>query len=276
MSDTQAFSFSWSGSSRHFLDEPSAQAYEGMIIGRYGGCSDAGGRKNEDGALAWKDPDQDWEFAAILDGHNSSRSVELVLSAVTSGRERILKALSQPLKTSFSALESVILSIFQDPGFLESCKGVQGETSCLLTARKGKYIWWLSIGDNTLYLFHDELAAFGQFQLTSRSFYEWVGFVNTFELEVPCYSTGRKELRKGKNHILLTTDGLLECPGNPFPDPPSIRSAFTLGEIEKGVQDLLQTVHHHRGTDSATVISWVVEITQDASYASDQFKEKSV
>ena len=45
----------------------------------------------------------------------------------------------------------------------------------------------------------------------STSFYEWIGNVNTFDLPVPCYSTGIRELRNGKNRIVMVTDGVLEC-----------------------------------------------------------------
>ena len=37
-------------------------------------------KKNEDGALVWSNGD--WEFAAILDGHNSAESVDLVVNTI--------------------------------------------------------------------------------------------------------------------------------------------------------------------------------------------------
>ncbi len=37
-------------------------------------------KKNEDGALVWSNGD--WEFATILDGHNSAESVDLVVNTI--------------------------------------------------------------------------------------------------------------------------------------------------------------------------------------------------
>lgn len=64
-------------------------------------------------------------------------------------------------------------------------------------------------------LFHLELANLGQYQVNRRQFYEWIGQANTFDQMVPCYSRGIRELRKGINRVLLTTDGLVECPNEP-------------------------------------------------------------
>ncbi|MBM7693202.1 serine/threonine protein phosphatase PrpC [Peribacillus deserti] len=277
MPDIQIKSFRWVGNEAQFLDQPDVIEYEGILIGRYGGNSVAGGRKNEDGCLVWCSAEGDWEFSAILDGHNSAESVQLVLRTLWQRKELIFDALSQPLSKCFNILETTILEIFQNPELLQACRAVQGETNCLLTARKGKFLWWFSIGDNLLYLFHEELAAFGQYELIQRSFYEWVGYVNTFELEVPCYSTGRKELRKGVNQILLATDGLVECPGKPYQNPKSVKAAFSRhSSLKEGMQELLNTVHQNQGTDSSTIVSWIVDIDKAASYASDQFKKKSV
>ena len=43
----------------------------------------------------------------------------------------------------------------------------------------------VSIGDCILYLNHPELSVLNEYQQNHRSFYEWIGKVNTFELEVP-------------------------------------------------------------------------------------------
>ncbi|MEK4512079.1 hypothetical protein [Paenibacillus sp. FSL K6-2524] len=60
------------------------------------------------------------------------------------------------------------------------------------------------------YLFHPDLAKFNQYGLNQRQFFEWVGQVNTFDLSVPCYTSGRRQLRYGSNYIVLATDGVLE------------------------------------------------------------------
>src|SRR5690606_380567 len=89
-------------------------------------------------------------------------------------------------------------------------KKVSGEASCLILFHKGPYMWWLSIGDCMALLLHPELAALGQFELNQRQLFEWVGETNTFDLPVPCYTTGRRQLRTGTNYIVLLTDGVLD------------------------------------------------------------------
>ena len=47
---------------------------------------------------------------------------------------------------------------------------IKGETACLLCVRKENYIWWLSIGDCLVYVFHEELHKLGQYALNQRHF----------------------------------------------------------------------------------------------------------
>lgn len=60
------------------IDDPTVRLAGSMVLGTYGGNSHSGANKNEDGALLWSDGDEDWEFAAIIDGHNTSESVHLL------------------------------------------------------------------------------------------------------------------------------------------------------------------------------------------------------
>jgi hypothetical protein len=83
--------------------------------------------------------------------------------------------------------------------------------------------------------------------------------VNTFDLPVPCYSTGRKELRKGKNQIFITTDGLTECPNTNFEDPQEIFKPFEVLSNERSVKELLMKVKNKNVRDSTTIISWNVD-----------------
>lgn len=79
---------------------------------------------------------------------------------------------------AFDNLSTFTLNIFKSESFQEVCQNVQGETACLFVVSKGKFLWWLSIGDCILYLFHTELKALGESQQNHRSFYEWVGQKN--------------------------------------------------------------------------------------------------
>ncbi|PMC33897.1 hypothetical protein CJ195_26125 [Bacillus sp. UMB0899] len=118
-------------------------------------------------------------------------------------------------------------------------------------------------------MFHPELKTLGEFQQNHRSFYEWVGQNNTFDLAVPCYSSGRKELRKGENHIFLTTDGLIECPNTNFDNPVEISNSFDELSDQDGVTRLLKEIEGNNVCDSTTIISWKVTTNHSATLPSD-------
>ena len=94
--------------------------------------------------------------------------------------------------------------------------------------------------------------------------------MNTFDLEVPCYSTGTKELRKGRNHIFLTTDGLVECPNMSFDNPAKIFQSFQQMTHEEGVLYLLEAIQKNGVQDSTTLLSWIVEINEEGMQPSDR------
>ena len=219
--------FSWVGSQQNFVDDISVEKFNHVILGRYGGNSCAGQYKNEDGCLLWINEKEDWEFVALLDAHNTAESAELVVNLLESEKSNLAQILRLEMKQKmFQQLEEKMLNLFQSQDVLSACQNVTGETACLIVARKDKYLWWFSVGDVLLYLFHSELAALGQYQVNQRQFFEWIGQVNTFEQEVPCYSVGIKELRQGMNRIFLTTDGLIECPNEPYAKPETIYDSF--------------------------------------------------
>src|SRR5690606_6276974 len=196
--EAYSHTFEWSGSEIQYIDEIKIDSCNHVLIGRYGGNSSAGAHKNEDGALVWTGPD--WELSMILDGHHSSESVDLVIQTIQKEWHHISEILSKPIKHVFSLLESHLLSVFQSSDFIHACENVKGETACLISVRKENYLWWFSIGDCVLYLFHEELHKLGQYAMNQRQFYEWIGFVNTFSLPVPCYTSGKgTEERKKRN-----------------------------------------------------------------------------
>lgn len=253
----KVYAFSWLGSDEMHLDMPAIDLCGDVVIGRYGGRVSAGANKNEDGALVWCAPDGSWEFAVIIDAHYSSQSAELLLEEIEGQFKVVTEALSQPTQTAFASLHDRILSMFTSPDFLVRCSKVEGEASCLICARKDGFLWWLSIGDCVVYLLHDKLSRLGQYALNQRSFYEWVGYRNTFDLDVPCYTSGVRQLGDGPNIVLMVTDGLLECGRRPFEDPAQFYKAFTKGSnLAANVESTLKKVHQERGKDSATVIAW--------------------
>ncbi|WP_313799240.1 protein phosphatase 2C domain-containing protein [Cytobacillus sp.] len=262
--------FTWVGSQEHFIDKINVQKINQIRIGRFGGKSTAGQNKNDDGCLIWIGEKKDWELAMILDAHNTAESAEIVIEKFTMKKPEIVTSLSMPINQSFKRLEEVVLDLFQGEEFLSSCRKIKGETACLIVARKDKYVWWLSIGDCSLYIFHPELASLGQYQINQRQFFEWVGKVNTFEQTVPCYSRGIRELRKGFNRIFLTTDGLIECPNEPFSNPKEIYKVISSSEEEESIKRLLQNIQDNHVKDSTTIISWKVNITDSVTRPSKE------
>lgn len=268
-------SLNWIGSNEHFIDHPSSISLNHVTIGRYGGNSEAGQTKNEDGCLVWVDPEEDWEFVMLLDAHHSAESAELVLKEISSHKNTFSDLLSSKLTNyTFIQLEEEVLSVFSTEQFLSECQKVRGETACLIAVRKNQYIWWFSVGDCLLYLFHEELLQLGQYQLNQRQFYEWIGKANTFDQTVLCYSTGRRELRTGKNRIFMTTDGLIECPGEPYAKPSYICESFADADDQSIVNLMLERLKSHSVKDSTTLITWEVENKQQAAWP-DEAKNKS-
>lgn len=262
--------FSWVGNQESLVDQPSIIELGNIVIGRYGGNSRAGQYKNEDGCFVMSDPQQDWEFVILLDAHNSAESAELIVEAFSQKKDDVRNALSLSTKRAFQNLELLTLNLFQSKEFLEACQSVKGETACLIAARKGKYCWWFSVGDCLFYLHHPELSSLGQYQVNQRHFYEWIGQVNTFNQAVPCFSSGTNELRKGVNHFLMTTDGLIECPGEPCIEPKAIFNEFSHSSNKNGVRNLMERIKDNNVRDSTTIISWIVVSDAEATMPSDK------
>lgn len=256
---TDIATFRWLGADAMHLDAPAISACGPVAIGCYGGATRAGADKNEDAALVWCAGDGAWEFAALVDAHYSAESAALLLEALATERDAVAEILGGSLPAFAPALQAHLVGLFASAAFRARCHEVMGEASILLCARREHFLWWLSVGDVVLNLFHPELARLGQFAQTQRNFFEWIGERNTFDLPVPCYTTGVRELLLGANTIVLTTDGLFEYPGAPFADPARLYRLFSAGPesaIADHVREALGAVHRGGGRDSATLIAW--------------------
>jgi hypothetical protein len=252
--------FSWVGSQENLVDEINIQKINHLVLGRFGGNSAAGQYKNEDGCIVWVNDEHNYEFVVLLDAHTTAESAELVVATIQSLKVNIERTLAFSPKKSFDGLYQLLLSTFESTSFKVACKNIQGETAFLCVVRKGRFLWWFNVGDCLLYLNHPELSELGEYQQNHRSFYEWIGKVNTFELEVPCFSTGKKELRRGRNHIFLTTDGLVECPNVNFDKPINLFKPFEKLSNEESVWNLLSKIKKNHVRDSTTILSWFVDI----------------
>lgn len=249
-------SYVWRGSAEPCLDRPELTAIGRVSVGRYGGNSGFGAKKNEDAALVWSGAD--WVFAVILDAHAGSASADAVLELFEAGRAELLELLGRPEPVQILAVQSAVFRLLLTAG--EDLARVRGETACLVCYQQGGYLMWLSIGDNQLYLLHPELQRLGQFTLTVRNYFEWIGERSSLALEVPCFSSGIRELRQGINTIALVTDGLLEVGDRVFEDPARVsRELLSPVGVSGAISSMLGEVHRQGGTDSATMIVWQVD-----------------
>ena len=247
--------FVWSGNVDPCLEGPRIHTAGRVTIGLCGGDAAAGASKNEDAALVWAG--EDWVFAVILDAHASSESADAVLELFEAGKAELLAQIEQPMP-SLIAVQSAVTHLLLAAG--ERMEEVRGETACLVCFQQGGYLMWLSIGDNQLYLLHPELQRLGQFTLTVRNYFEWIGERNSLALGEPCFATGIRQLRQGVNTIAMVTDGLLEVGDRPFEDPSRVsRELLSPAGVSGSISSMLAEVHRLGGTDSATVIAWQVD-----------------
>ncbi|MGQ0601007.1 MAG: protein phosphatase 2C domain-containing protein [Anaerolineales bacterium] len=266
--------FDWLGSRAPYLDTPWVMHCGTVIIGCYGGNSQAGARHNEDAALIWQAADRQWTFAAVLDAHTTGQSAMLVLNLLDAEHDNLVEALSSPTPTAFEQLHKRLLAAFTSQSFRQQCQQIEGETACLIAAQKDNVLFWFSVGDCVAYLFHPELARLGQHALNQRQFFEWIGRTNTFDLPAPCYSTGVRELRGDANVIALVTDGVLESPGSLYDEGAALSAALTAkngdGQLALGanVERVLARIHQAQGRDSATIIVWRVMNRHTGAYTS--------
>lgn len=110
----------------------------------------------------------------MADGHATSESVNLVLETIKKEQSSLEQVLDLPIKEFATQVHKFFLDIFDSKEFKNKCKSIKGETACLIVVQKEQYLWWMSIGDNLVYLFHPELSELKQFALNQRQFYEWI------------------------------------------------------------------------------------------------------
>lgn len=257
-------SFSWTGHQRAFLDTPDVRQFGNLVLGRLGGMTSAGQTKNEDGVLLFTGGD--WEFVLLMDAHHTADSARLVAETFLK-EETSLRAASESAD-AFLQVPAFVTAQLSNPSFLDACQNATGETACLFVFRKDAYVWWLSVGDCLFYIFHEDLARMGEFEQNTRHFFEWIGRQNAWTLPVPSYTTGTRQLRKGKNRLFVTTDGLLECPGLHVKGQALYRMLSST-EDELFVKKLLTDLKDHFVRDSCTFICWTIEITNDGLMPSD-------
>lgn len=270
MTADDILSFRWIGDDATYIDEPHVERCGDVVIGAYGGASGSGALKNEDAAWVLCHPAGEWRFAALVDGHYSCESDEAIFAVLDARKHAIIEAMTQPTGPAFETVRRLLLDGFNDDNFREACRHVVGEASAIFAAQKGRFVFWLSVGDCLGFALHPELGGQGQFAMNQRHFYEWIGRSNVFELDPVPFSSGVQELRTGLNAVALVTDGLYEYPNSPFEDPTAVYA--TLGppqpDLAAGAMRALTTVHRGRGRDSATIVAWQVTVHEPATRSS--------
>jgi len=246
----------WCGKDNKYLDTVDVKTNEGVTFGCYGGATASGQYTNEDGYYVIA-KEEEFVCAVLLDAHATDESVRFVLDVLSEQKNEILKRAELDLKDSMRRIPEFFMSLIHDSAFIELSKSVSGETAFLVVFQKENYLWWLSVGDNSLYLFHPEFAELGQYRLNERIFYQWVGEKNSIGLEVPCFVQGTVELRKGKHKILMLTDGVLEFGERPFEKSKSLYELYKSDNVT-ATSKVLKTVQDAQGRDSSTIISWHV------------------
>jgi len=245
-------SWVWNGREAPHSSRPETLQLGRVSVGLYGGT----GGKNEDGALIWEGAD--WVFAVVVDAHSSSESTDLILDVLTNVREEMLPLLEGNQSSDFVNLQRTVLGLLTSPNIQERFAQVKGEASCLICYQRGRFLTWMSVGDNSLYVLHPDLERLGQHTLTVRNFYEWVGARNSLALDVPCFASGTREMRQGEQIIALVTDGLLEVDTLPFNEPAKFSTEIRKGDLQAALRGMLDEVQRHQGRDSATVVAWKV------------------
>lgn len=240
----------WHGDYHKHLDEINIQTNKKVAYGCFGGATASGQTINEDGLFIAED---DYGvLAVLLDAHTTNESAVLILDAIQENLEGIKYLMSKA--DSMQLISKYFMDWIHDPTFIKATKTVKGETAFLVVYQKNNYLWWLSVGDNSLYLLHPEFETLGQIRVNQRVFFQWIGNKNSIDLEMPCYTQGTIELRQGRNDVVMLTDGNLECEGAMYNDPKRIYQCFY--NQEKGIETILNHVKKVNGKDSATVITW--------------------
>lgn len=252
----------WHGDINCYLDIVNVSTVGEVSFGCFGGSTQSGQYTNEDGLYILSKKDE-FVLSILLDSHATNESVRLILEEIETNEEMLKRYVDLPLKEAMAHVSKFFVDFIHNETFIEKTKKIRGEAAFLVVFQKDKYLWWLSVGDNSLYLLHPEYSELGQQRLNQRIFYQWIGEKNSIDLEIPCFTQSTIELRQGKSSIVLLTDGVLECEGQLYDDPTKISSTFNKHQNDKAIEVILEDVKSVMGRDSATIINWIVDIKSD-------------
>lgn len=252
----------WNGSIDASIDKVKSMALDHVGVGIFGGASSEGTLKNEDGLIVMTGDDGS-VFSVLFDAHATNASVLYLTHEILLKKDLIFKYLNYNTALAIGEIEKFFESWLKSETTLRELKALQGETAFLICLQKGAYLWWLSVGDNSLYALHKEFSELGQYRLNQRVFYQWLGEKNSMDLTVQCYSKGTIQLRQGKTIFVMLTDGVLEIEGRPFEDNETLNRYFQDLNIEDAIEKILSEVEILKGRDNASMIAWAYDNPYD-------------
>lgn len=245
----------WNGNIENYINKISISNYQKVVIGNFGGSSSQGTLKNEDGYMLMI-TDENKVLSIIFDAHATNESILLLQNVIKEKTAEICKIIDQEVCYAIPQIQKFFIELLTSSEIATQFTQCCGETAVLVVFQMKEYLWWLSIGDNSLYIFHKEFNELGQYSVNSRTFYQWAGQCNSLNLEVPCYSTGTIELREGLNKIVMLTDGILEIKDRPFENNNTLEVVINAANMNASFNTVLQTVKNSDGRDNATIIGW--------------------
>lgn len=249
----------WNGSIDASIDKVQSMSLEHVALGIFGG---EGNDKNEDGMIVMVGEDGS-VFSVLFDAHATNSSVLYLTHEIIMKKDLIFKYLNCDTSQAIGQIEDLMENWLKSEPTLSALNALTGETAFLVCLQKGGYLWWLSVGDNSLYALHKEFSELGQYRLNQRVFYQWLGEKNAMDLAVPCYSKGTIQLRQGKTILVMLTDGVLEIDGRPFEENEKLNQYFLDFSLEEAIQNILNEVKLLKGSDNASVIAWAYDNPMD-------------
>ncbi|MCP1123276.1 hypothetical protein NKR74_07995 [Bacillus sp. 3103sda1] len=251
--------FKWTGDEKAYLNEIHVETLGPLSIGLYGGNTEAGTSKSENAVLAWCDPQGTWEFVMIFDAQSTIDRAKHIIDIICKRKEKLLQLFTYPSHLVFHHTHMYLLSLFTDEKFIEESERIQGQTSCLICLRKGNFLYWLSVGECFVYLFHPRLLQCDQGRLNKRQCYERIGRRNIFSAATPCFTSGVRELQEGTNHLVMATDGIIECGERIFEEDHLLYQSLH-AEDALHIGQILDKVDSWKEAKSVTIIGWSVDI----------------
>ncbi|MBO1624580.1 protein phosphatase 2C domain-containing protein [Bacillus arachidis] len=254
----EVYTFKWISHEKMYLDQIHVEKCGPLSVGIYGGNQESDAYERGDAVLAWWDPQLEFEFVMIFDAHHKTKKIHYIIEAISKRKEKLQELFSYPVHLAFHHTHMYLLALFTDESFIEKSEQENEELACLICLRKGEFLYWLSVGECFAYLFHSEQLQNGKGRLNKRKFYEYIGRKNVFAANTPCFTSGVRGLEKGMNHIVLATDGMLECDQQTFHDDQSLLEVLHRGDCLQ-IEPALASVLEWKGRDCATIIGWSID-----------------